>query len=131
MRFPRASGILLHPTSLPGDFGIGNFGPEAFKFVDFLAASRQSYWQILPLGPTGYGDSPYQSFSAFAGNTLMISPEKLMEDGLLDLEVAANKPDFPAAKVDFGAVYAWKMKILRTAYEAFDRNGDILGDFET
>ncbi len=83
MKFQRASGILLHPTSLPGDFGIGDLGPTAFEFVDFLARSGQTYWQILPLGPTGYGDSPYQCFSAFAGNPLLISPEKLVEDGLL------------------------------------------------
>src|ERR1051325_2203499 len=120
MRFPRASGILLHPTSLPGDFGIGDFGSEAFRFVDFLAEARQSYWQILPLGPTGYGDSPYQSFSAFAGNPLMISPEKLIEDGLLDSNVAAGKSTFPADKVDYGAVNTWKTAVLRRAFEAFD-----------
>src|SRR5687767_14735368 len=83
MRFPRGSGILLHPTSLPGDFGIGDLGPEASRFVDFLVRSKQRYWQILPLGPTGWGDSPYASFSAFAGNTLLVSPEKLFGDQLL------------------------------------------------
>jgi 4-alpha-glucanotransferase len=83
MKFPRASGILLHPTSLPGQFGIGDLGPSAFAFVDMLAEGAQTYWQILPLGPTGYGDSPYQCFSAFGGNTLMISPELLLKDGLL------------------------------------------------
>src|ERR1700730_6684460 len=79
MSFPRASGILLHPTSLPGSFGIGDLGDEAYAFVDFLAASGQSLWQVLPLGPTGYGDSPYQCFSAFAGNTLLISPRRLVQ----------------------------------------------------
>ena len=83
MGFPRASGILLHPTSLPGPFGIGDLGDEAYAFIDFLAASGQSLWQVLPLGPTGYGDSPYQCFSAFAGNPLLISPTRLIEDGLL------------------------------------------------
>jgi 4-alpha-glucanotransferase len=78
----RSSGILLHPTSLPGPFGIGDLGPEAYKFIDFLAAAGQSLWQVLPLGPTGYGDSPYASYSAFAGNTLLVSPESLVEDGL-------------------------------------------------
>ena len=73
MTFPRSSGILLHPTSLPGRFGIGDLGPEAYGFVDFLAAAGQRIWQVLPLGPTGYGDSPYQLFSAFAGNPLLIS----------------------------------------------------------
>ena len=72
MGFPRSSGILLHPTSLPGNFGVGDLGDEAYRFVDFLAASKQSLWQVLPLGPTGYGDSPYQCFSAFAGNPYLI-----------------------------------------------------------
>src|SRR5215212_9560772 len=80
----RVSGILLHPTSLPGPYGIGDFGPEAYKFVDFLVTARQSLWQVLPLGPTGYGDSPYACYSAFAGNTLLISPEQLVKEGLLD-----------------------------------------------
>src|SRR5467141_1464800 len=83
MSFPRSSGILLHPTSLPGHFGIGDFGDQAYRFADFLIASGQSLWQVLPLGPTGYGDSPYACYSAFAGNTLLISPERLLEEGLL------------------------------------------------
>src|SRR5262249_36518340 len=103
MKFPRASGVLLHPTSLPGEFGIGALGPTAFAFIDLLAKAGQSYWQILPLGPTGYGDSPYQCFSAFAGNTLMISPERLLEDGLITRELLDTKPDFPDHKVDFGS----------------------------
>ena len=131
MRLPRASGILLHPTSLSGDFGIGDLGSEAFRFVDFLAGARQSYWQILPLGPTGYGDSPYQSFSAFAGNVLMISPEKLIEDALLGSDVAVRRPDFPADKVDFGAVYTWKMEILREAFDTFEHQSELSGSFES
>jgi len=91
MNFPRASGILLHPTSLPGRFGTGDFGPEAYKFVDFLVSAGQSLWQVLPLGPTGYGDSPYACFSAFAGNTALISPECLVEQGLLDTESETDK----------------------------------------
>ena len=75
--------VLLHVSSLPGKLGIGDLGPEAFAFIDQLAKAKQSLWQILPLGPTGYGDSPYQCYSAFAGNPLFISPEKLIEDGLL------------------------------------------------
>ncbi len=94
MNFPRASGILLHPTSLPGKFGIGDFGTEAYKFVDFLANAGQTYWQILPLNPTGYGDSPYQAFSAFAGNTLLISPEKLLENEFLIEKEIAKKNRF-------------------------------------
>ncbi|MEI7468379.1 MAG: 4-alpha-glucanotransferase, partial [Chloroflexota bacterium] len=83
----RASGILLHPTSLPSQYGIGELNDHAYKFVDFLVESKQSLWQVLPLGPTGYGDSPYQCFSAFAGNPLLISLEHLVRDGLLDAQV--------------------------------------------
>jgi 4-alpha-glucanotransferase len=133
MTFPRRSGILLHPTSLPGEFGIGDLGQEAFRFVDFLAGSSQSYWQILPLGPTGYGDSPYQCFSAFAGNTLLISPERLVEDGLIAESDITVKPYFPAHKVDYGAVYDWKTQLLRRAYEGFHHvtSVDLRGKFET
>ena len=119
MRFPRASGILLHPTSLPGPFGIGDLGPRAYEFVDFLANARQTYWQILPLGPTGYGDSPYQSFSAFAGSTLLISPESVREDGLLTAEQINAGPQFPEDRVDYGAVHEWKSDLLRLAVERF------------
>jgi 4-alpha-glucanotransferase len=133
MDFPRASGILLHPTSLPGPNGIGDLGPEAYSFVDFLVNAGQRYWQILPLGPTGYGDSPYQCFSAFAGNTLLISLEKLIEDELLAPEQIVDKPKFPAHKVDFGTVYDWKNKILPLAYERFHHTTsvDLRGRFET
>ncbi len=132
MIFPRASGILLHPTSLPGDFGIGDLGSQAFRFVDFLAAAGQTYWQILPLGPTGYGDSPYQCFSAFAGNTLMISPEMLIEDGLITADDLADKPQFVSYKVDFGSVYDWKNQLLPRAYEGFHHvtSVDLRGRFE-
>src|ERR687884_2161139 len=98
MNFPRSSGILLHPTSLPGNFGIGDLGPEAYEFVDFLVAAGQSLWQVLPLGPTGYGDSPYACYSAFAGNTLLISPEQLVKEGLLD---SAPPPEIKTRKIDF------------------------------
>src|SRR5438270_5230036 len=83
MRFKRASGILLHPTSLPGRYGIGDLGPEAHAFVALLAEAGQRWWQILPVGPTGSGNSPYQSYSSHAGNPLLISPERLVEDGWL------------------------------------------------
>ena len=83
MRFQRAAGILLHPTSLPSAYGIGDLGPAAYKWLDFLAETGTGLWQTLPLNPTGYADSPYQAFSAFAGNFYLISPEKLLEDGLL------------------------------------------------
>jgi len=120
----RASGILLHPTSLPSRFGIGDFGDEAFQFVDFLADSKQTYWQVLPLGQTGYGDSPYQCFSAFAGNIYLISPEKLREDGFLSDEDLATVPDFPADKVDFGAVIDFKLPVLKKAFENFRLTAD-------
>lgn len=119
MKFPRSSGILLHPTSLPGPFGIGDLGPQAYAFADFLAETGQGIWQVLPLGPTGYGDAPYQSFSAFAGNPLLISPEKLVEHGLLANREAANPPEFPASEVDFGLVMAYKFDLLRKAFRNF------------
>lgn len=133
MKFPRASGILLHPTSLPGEFGIGDLGPAAFAFVDFLAEAGQTYWQILPLGPTGYGDSPYQCFSAFAGNTLLISPEELMRDGLISGQDLADRPDFPTHRVDYGGVYEWKNSLLPNAYAGFHHvtSVDFRGKFET
>ncbi len=123
--FPRASGILLHPTSLPGSYGIGDLGGEAFKFVDFLSDSRQTYWQILPLGPTGFGDSPYQCFSAFAGNTLIISPERLIEEGLLSKDDLGEIPRFPEDHVDFGAVYEWKTELLPKAFESFSQGAGL------
>jgi 4-alpha-glucanotransferase len=124
MNFPRSSGILLHPTSLPGPFGIGDLGPEAYTFADFLINSGQSLWQVLPLGPTGYGDSPYACYSAFAGNTLLISPEQLLEDKLLapeDLTVAASGS---AERVDFQDVHKFKDSILRKAFARFTQNAD-------
>src|SRR5947209_4085430 len=84
MSFPRTAGILLHPTSLPSHGGIGDFGPAAYRFVDFLASARQGIWQVLPLGPLGYGNSPYSATSAFAGNPLLISLERLAEHGWMD-----------------------------------------------
>src|SRR5208337_3834016 len=84
MKFPRCSGILLHPSSLPGRFGIGDLGPCAYEFADFLGAAGQKLWQVLPLNPTGYGDSPYQCFSAFAGNPMLLSLERLRDQGLLE-----------------------------------------------
>src|SRR5690348_4899985 len=116
MNFPRASGILLHPTSLPGGFSVGDLGPEAYKFVDFLVSAGQSLWQVLPLGPTGYGDSPYACYSAFAGNTLLISPDDLVARGLLDTDL---KPDLITERVDFGEAHRIKEGILQQAYENY------------
>ena len=121
MNFPRSSGILLHPTSLPGKYGIGDMGPEAFRFADWLQHAGQTLWQMLPLGPTGYGDSPYQLFSAFAGNPMLISPEQLVQDGMLPPDDLRDVPEFPDERVDFGAVIAWKSKLLSKAHANFER----------
>jgi 4-alpha-glucanotransferase len=118
MPFPRASGILLHPTSFPSRHGIGDLGTEAYQFVDFLAASGQQLWQVLPLGPTGYGDSPYLSFSAMAGNPLLINPEQLRDNGLLTDADLDGSPEFPL-QVDFGWVIHTKIPLLRKAFENF------------
>jgi 4-alpha-glucanotransferase len=118
---PRVSGVLLHPTSLPGPYGIGELGAEAKAFLDFLHETRQSLWQVLPLGPTGYGDSPYQCFSAFAGNPLLISLDQLKQQGLLTTGDLGKKPPLPADEVDFGAVEAWKAPLLAKAFAAFDK----------
>jgi 4-alpha-glucanotransferase len=114
----RSAGILLHPTSLPGSYGIGDLGPVARQWIDVLAAARQTWWQILPLGPTGYGDSPYQCFSAFAGNPYLVSPELLLHDGLLrDTDLAGHS--FPADRVDYGPVISFKIALLARAWERF------------
>jgi 4-alpha-glucanotransferase len=117
----RSSGILLHPTSLPGPNGIGELGPEATRFLDFLGETGQSLWQVLPLGPTGYGDSPYQCFSAFAGNPLLVSVERLREEGLVPAADLKRRPDFPAREVDFGRVIEWKRSLLARAFAAFEK----------
>jgi 4-alpha-glucanotransferase len=114
----RTSGILLHPTSLPGPFGIGDLGPAAYRFVDFLAAAGQGLWQVLPLGPTGYRDSPYQCTSACAGNPLLISPEQLLAAGWIDA-ADLEHPEFPEEQVDFGPVHAWKFALLVRAHQGF------------
>ena len=119
MKFPRRSGILLHPTSLPGRFGIGDLGDAAYQFVDFLAAAGQSYWQVLPLSPTGYADSPYQTLSAFAGNPMLISPEKLVETGHLSEADVEDAPAFPDDRVDFGPVIHYKTALLDRAFANF------------
>jgi 4-alpha-glucanotransferase len=119
VNFPRSSGILLHCTSLPGRFGIGDFGPCACEFADFLFAAGQTLWQVLPLNPTGYGDSPYQCFSAFAGNPLLLGLESLRDQGLLQESDLAQAPIFPEDSVDFGAAIQFKMPMLRRAARAF------------
>ena len=115
----RASGVLLHPTSLPSRFGIGDLGENAYQFVDFLTNSDQQIWQILPIGPTGYGNSPYLSYSALAGNPLLISPAILQQHGLLTESELFQLPEFPLDWVDFDRVIATKMPLLRKASDRF------------
>ncbi len=115
----RVSGILLHPTSLPGKFGIGDLGKEAYRFVDFLVQSSQQLWQVLPLGPTGYGNSPYLCYSAFAGNPLLINLEWLQSEGLLTEEDLNSLPEFPQERVDFDLVIETKFPLLKKACQNF------------
>lgn len=125
----RASGILLHPTSLPGNYGIGSLGAAARSFVDFLVKARQTYWQILPLGPTGYGDSPYQCFSSNAGNPYLIDLDQLAADGFIDHTAIPAWHDTDPRKVDYGTVIDFKMSVLRTAFEQF--NAEAHADYAT
>ncbi len=112
---PRTSGVLLHPTSLPGPFGIGDFGPIAYRWIETLAAMKQSWWQVLPLGPTGAGDSPYQSYSAFAGSVSLLSPELLERDGLVSSSLWSGK-HFSNDQVDYNHVNPFKKTLLREAW---------------
>lgn len=121
MFFPRTGGVLLHPTSLPSRGGIGDFGPAAYQFVDFLAAARQGVWQVLPLGPVGYGNSPYSSTSAFAGNPLLVSLERLGDHGWLPHSEIAAIPDSSGA-VDYDQVRAWKLPLLCRAAQNFSKH---------
>lgn len=133
MKLPRSSGILLHPTSFPGRYGVGELGASAYAFLDWLHEAGQQWWQVLPLGPTGYGDSPYQSFSAFAGNPYLISFDDLQKEGLLTANDLADTPDFPPGKVDYGWIYIWKFQKLQAAYGNF-KKGDfasLKAEFET
>jgi len=125
MDFKRSAGLLLHPSSLPGPYGIGTLGVEARTFVDFLAKAGLSLWQILPLGPTGYGDSPYQCFSAFAGNPYLIDPDSLATLGLISAEDVEACKASNRGKVDFGWLFAEKRKLIDLAWRNFKRG---LGD---
>ncbi|MGB3297338.1 MAG: 4-alpha-glucanotransferase [Phormidesmis sp.] len=130
MKFERASGILLHPTSLPSPHGIGDLGQSAYEFIDFMERSGQTLWQILPLGPTGYDHSPYtMNFSAFAGNPLMVSLEKLIDEGLLKANEVSPLADAPAGRVSFSKVIPHKMALLRKAFERFDETNAELDKF--
>jgi len=121
MRFPRASGVLAHPTSFPGPHGIGDLGPAAFDFVNWLAAAGQRLWQVMPLGPTGFGDSPYASPSSFAGNPLLISLPWLASDGLLGQADVEDHPEFNQFHVESGRVIDYKLPLLRRAFDRFRR----------
>lgn len=121
----RSSGILLHPTSLPSRFGIGDLGQDAYTFIDFLHSAKQQYWQILPLGPTGYGNSPYMCYSALAGNPFLISPTKLMESGFLIADEVENLPEFSNDKVDFNRAIEVKEKLFQIAYHRFQETSDL------
>ena len=119
MTFKRSSGILLHPSSLPSPYGIGDLGPQAFRFIDWLSLTGCKLWQMLPLGPTGYGDSPYQCFSAFAGNPYLISPDGLFEDGLLTYEDLDEMKGLPASYVDYGQLIPRKLDLLQKAFSNY------------
>ncbi|MDR0306353.1 MAG: 4-alpha-glucanotransferase [Chitinispirillales bacterium] len=115
----RASGIFLHPTSLPSPYGIGDLGESALAWIDLLSSNQQQFWQFCPLGPTGYGDSPYQTLCSFAGNTLLISPDELIKEGLLSKSDLKSYPKLSNEKVEFGPVITEKEKLLRKAFGKF------------
>ena len=123
----RTSGILLPIFSLPNSYGIGTLGKEAYDFVDFLESSNQSYWQVLPIGPTSYGDSPYQSFSVFAGNPYFIDFDLLKEDGLLVEDDYKELKD-ESLSIDYGKLYSTRYLVLRKAFSNFDCN--LINEFE-
>jgi 4-alpha-glucanotransferase len=122
MSFPRTSGVLLHPTSLPSPFGMGDVGPQAYEFVDFLADTGQQLWQVLPLGPTGHGNSPYMSYSSMAGNPSLISLQQLCDRGLLNSDELGDWSHFSADQVDYDGVLGAKMTLLHTAAKRFKEN---------
>ena len=128
----RKSGILLHITSLPGNEGTGTLGKNAYKFVDFLAETKQKIWQILPLGPVGDNNSPYQCYSAFAGNIMLIDLDLLSEEGLLNKYDLKNKPHFNENEVEFQKVIEWKMPLLKNAFQKFREinNGNLFHEYD-
>jgi 4-alpha-glucanotransferase len=129
----RAAGVLLHPTALPGDQGVGTFDANALRFLDFLQAAGLKYWQICPLGPTGYGDSPYQCFSAFAGNPYLVDLRALVTPGLLTTAEIAPLATLNADRVDYGALYEKKWPLLARAFARFKAAGEpvLAADGET
>src|SRR5436190_794465 len=128
----RMAGVLVHPTALPSRYGIGAFDEEAIKLLEFFAQAGIGAWQVCPLGPTGYGDSPYQCFSAFAGNPYLISFEALLEDGLVTQADLAEMPDFNASRVDFGQLIPWKLDLLQKAFAQYSSaTEDLHNEFNT
>jgi 4-alpha-glucanotransferase len=127
----RTSGVLLHPTSFPSRWGIGDLGAPAYQFIDVLVESGQQLWQVMPLTPTGYGDSPYQSFSSFAGNPLLISPDLLLAEGLLAQEDVADVPELPSGHVDYGRIIPIKQDLLRRSFARFmsGASAELQGEF--
>ncbi len=119
----------MHITSLPGPYGAGDLGPSSYAWLDFMKASRTRWWQVLPLGPTGYGDSPYQSYSSFAGNPNLISPELLHQDGLIDEEHLNKRPSFPTDKVDFTNLIDWKRGLFQVAFMRLDGMAGLRKEF--
>ncbi len=130
MLFSHRSGILLPVTCLPGPYGIGDLGPHAYRWLDFLKATGTHWWQVLPLGPTGYGDSPYQSYSSFAGNPDLVSPQIMFADGLLDQEHLDNRPNFPDDHVDYSSVIQWKKGLFQVAFMRLKQHPDLQKEFE-
>src|SRR5262245_7762312 len=125
----RRAGILFHPTSLPGEYGIGDFGAEAIRFLDWARAAGQTIWQILPVHPAPHG-SPYGASSAFAGNPLLISPQRLREEGLLPAEALDRAPTFRNDGLDFQAVTSWKESVLRRSWKESRSEPRLLADLE-
>ncbi|MHA1227706.1 MAG: 4-alpha-glucanotransferase, partial [Candidatus Hodarchaeales archaeon] len=119
--FKRTGGILLHPTSLPSPYGIGDLGPNLYRFLDLLRKNDLKLWQILPIGITGYGNSPYSSFSSYAGNPFIISPDKLIDEGLLSKDEVGEQK-FSSEHVDYGKIIPYKWEILNLAFENFQTN---------
>src|SRR5215212_7543415 len=120
----RAAGVLLHPTSLPGRYGIGDLGDELVAFLDWASSAGMKLWQVLPLNPTGYGYSPYGCLSSFAGNPLLISPQRLLQDDLLEPEDVTDVPSFPTDHVDFERAAAYKLELLRMSWKRYAASGN-------
>ncbi|HSP16057.1 MAG TPA: 4-alpha-glucanotransferase [Thermoanaerobaculia bacterium] len=127
----RVAGVLLHPTSLPGRYGVGDLGDELTTFLDWAASAGLHLWQVLPLNPTGYGNSPYNCVSSVAGNPLLISPQRLLQDQLLAPEMIGDVPQFPVDRVDFDRVVPWKGKLLRNAFTRFDAKSEAFDRFQS